>query len=229
MSRRDNVQARCVTCLMHATLCICALVPRLATRTRLTLLVHYREARKPSNTGQLAARCLDRSAVEIIGQPGHLLEAPLVDDEVPLLMFPDEDAVPIEQYARCAKPIALFVPDGNWRQASKVRRRGPGFGAIQCVTLPDTGPSEYRLRAEPRTGGLATLEAIARALRILEGDAGPAIEDAMLAVFRIMVERTLWFRGKLRDGEVTGGIPAAAIAADPRGAVTRQTLHARGL
>ena len=225
MSRRDHADARCATCRMHATLCICALVPRLRTRTRLTLLVHYREARKPSNTGQLAARCLDRSSIEIFGQPGRLIEPPVVHDEVPLLMFPDDDALPISRYAASDRPIALFVPDGNWTQARKVRRRGPGFAEIPCVTLPDTGPTEYRLRAEPRTGGLATLEAIARALRILEGDAGPEIEAAMLAVFRVMVERTLWFRGKLRDHEVTGGIPPAALAEDPRGAVTRQGVR----
>lgn len=212
MSRLDDAEARCVTCQMHATLCICALVPRLRTRTRLTLLVHYREARKPTNTGQLAARCLERSSVELVGQLHRLIETPVVHDEVPLLMFPADDAVPIERYAASERPIALFVPDGNWRQASKMRRRGPGLGAMQCVTLPDTGPTEYRLRSEPRVGGLATLEAIARALRILEGESGRAIESAMLAVFRAMVQRTLWFRGQLPEGDVAGGIPAAAFA-----------------
>lgn len=94
------------------------------------------------------------------------------------------------------------------------------------MTLPPLGPSEYRLRAEPQVGGLATLEAIARALRILEGAAGEAISAAMLDVFRTMVDRTLWFRGKLRDHEVTGGIPHAARLDDPRGAVTRAALRA---
>lgn len=226
MSRRDHVEARCAVCRLHATLCICALVPRLQTRTRLMLLIHYREARKPSNTGQLAARCLERSSVEIIGKRGQPLGAPVVrDGEVPLLMFPDDDAVPIERYANSEQPIALFVPDGNWRQASKVRRRDAGFGAMQCVTLPAARATEYRLRAEPRIGGLATLEAIAHALGIVEGVAGPAIEGAMLSVFRVMVERTLWFRGKLRTHDVTGGIPPAALANDPRGAVTRRQLH----
>jgi DTW domain-containing protein YfiP len=228
MSRRDHVFARCADCRLHATLCICALVPRLRTRTRLVVLVHYREARKPSNTGQLAARCVERSSVEIFGKRGQVLAPPVIgDDEAPLLLFPDDDAVPIAQHAASDKPVALLVPDGNWRQASKVRRRVPGFAAIPCVTLPEAGPTEYRLRAEPRDGGLATLEAVARALGILEGDAGPRTEHAMLAVFRVMVERTLWFRGRLRDHEVTGGIPAAALANDPRGAVTRRSLFAR--
>jgi DTW domain-containing protein YfiP len=213
---------------MHMTLCICALVPRLGTRTRLVLLVHFREARKPSNTGQLAARCLERSSVHVYGKPGQVLEAPVVgDEEVPLLMFPADGARPISQHAASTQPIALIVPDGNWNQARKAARRVSGSGAIPCVTLPEAAPTAYRLRAEPREGGLATLEAIARALGILEGDAGPQIERAMLAVFRVMVERTLWFRGKLRDHEVTGGIPEAARAQDPRGAMTRHSLVAR--
>ncbi len=213
---------------MHLTLCICALVPRLRTRTRLVLLIHFREARKPTNTGQLAARCLERSSVNVYGKPDQPLELPpLGDDEVPLLMFPEEGAPPISQHAASEQPIALIVPDGNWHQARKAARRVSGSGAIRCVTLPAAGPTEYRLRAEPREGGLATLEAIARAIGILEGDAGPQIERAMLAVFRVMVERTLWFRGKLRNHEVTGGIPEAALARDPRGAMTKQSRFAR--
>ena len=46
VSRRNNLE-RCSTCSMHETLCICALVPSLETRTRLELIVHYREERKP--------------------------------------------------------------------------------------------------------------------------------------------------------------------------------------
>lgn len=219
MSRRDRAAARCLFCQMHATLCICDLVPRLATRTRLTLLIHYREARKPTNTGLLAARCLAGSEVRIVGardaQPElRPLHGP---KEKVLLLYPGDDAVPIGQYVGSPVPLVLVVPDGNWRQAGKMRRRIAGLADAACVTLPDMGATSYHLRAEPRAGGLATLEAIARALRILEGDRGPAIEAALLAVFRVMVDRTLWLRGALPDSDVTGGIPAAAAERDPRG------------
>jgi len=217
MSRRNNLD-RCAGCRLHATLCICALVPQLRTRTRLALLVHYREARKPTNTGQLAARCLAGSTVEVVGvrdQPPPRLV--VHGDELPVLLYPSDDAVPIARFAAHDRPIVLVVPDGNWRQAAKMRRRIAGLAEVPCVTLPATAPTAYRLRAEPQAEGLATFEAIARALAILEGDAGPALEAAMTAVFRVMVERTLWLRGLLTDGEVTGGIPAAALANDPRG------------
>jgi DTW domain-containing protein len=120
--------------------------------------------------------------------------------------------VPIGQYAGSDRPIVLVVPDGNWRQAGKMRRRVPGLAELPRVSLPAMPPTAYRLRAELREGGLATLEAIAGALAILEGERGPAIEAALLAVFRVMVDRTLWSRGALRDSEVTGGVPAAALA-----------------
>ena len=53
---------------MHRSLCICALLPRLATRTRVVLVVHQLEANKPTNTGLLAARCLANSTVVYRGR-----------------------------------------------------------------------------------------------------------------------------------------------------------------
>lgn len=185
------------------------------------------EARKPSNTGLLAARCLEHSTVAVRRKGSGPMRAQIVhDDELPLVLFPAPDAAPITEYAGSSRRIALFVPDGSWPQARTRAHQGP-LRQYTRVTLPDLGPSEYRLREEPQVGGLATLEAIARALRILEGDAGEAISSAMLDVFRTMVERTLWFRGKLAAHEVTGGIPYAALSDDPRGAATRETASRR--
>jgi DTW domain-containing protein len=210
----------CSTCRLHLTLCICAHVPRLVARTRLVLVLSSSEARKPSNTGQLAARCLAGSTIQIVRRRRGPIQAPAVlPGELPLVLFPAAEAVPITQYACAHQPIALIVPDASWHHARSLQRGLLGRHA--CVTLPALGPSEYRLRSEPQVGGLATIEAIARALRILEGDAGEAMSSAMLDVFRVMVERMLWFRGKLHASEVTGGVPAAALADDPRGAATR--------
>lgn len=191
------------------------------------LVVAAGEARKPSNTGLLAARCLVTSTVQIRRKGTGPMKAPVIrDDELPLVLFPAPDAQPITDYASSSKPIALIVPDGSWPQARAFQRHGP-LRRHACVTLPALGPSEYRLRSEPQAGGLATIEAIARALRILEGAEGDAISTAMLDVFRTMVERTLWFRGKLRTDEVTGGIPHTALTDDPRGSATRLAVAAR--
>jgi DTW domain-containing protein YfiP len=199
---------RCQGCRMQRALCICALVPRLATRTHLVLVLHQLEVGKPTNTGRLAVDCLPNSRIVIRGAGNAAVTWP--DDATPVLLFPHEDAEPIERWRGSDRPVALVVPDGTWSQAIRVRRRVPGLAGVPAARLPDGMVSRYRLRHDPRPGHVSTLEAIAAALRVLETDGGDDLERRLLEIERIMVERTLWSAGKLRAPEVTGGIPEAA-------------------
>ncbi len=199
---------------MHESLCLCALIPRIVTRTRLTLVIHRLEARKPTNSGRLAVDCLVNSETRIRGHEGEPTEPFVWDGSVlPLLLFPAEDAVPLTQFADSPLPVSLVVPDGTWRQAFKVRARVPGLMGIPCVTLPTGVPTRYRLRTETHEQGLGTMEAIARAMGILEGI---HVQDALEQVFVAMVERTLWLRGELDTSLVTTGIPDIALKCDRR-------------
>ena len=72
-------------------------------------------------------------------------------------------------------------------------RRLPGLDDLERVTLPQGPPTRYRLRTETREGGLATFEAISRALGILETT---AVQEQLESVFDLMVERTLQTRGQ---------------------------------
>jgi DTW domain-containing protein YfiP len=212
LSRRDNRANRCNGCLMHLGLCICGLVPRIETRTRLLLVIHHTELRKPTNTGHLAAACLTNSEVHVRGRERGETTTLEWGEQTPLLLFPHEQET--ETLTRIEGPVALIVPDGNWRQASKVRARVPKLKGVRCVSLPPGPPSLYRLRSEPHPSGLATMEAIARALGILDG---PEVQRQLERVFRTMVERTLWVRGAIPADAVTGGIPAGASRHVPRG------------
>jgi DTW domain-containing protein YfiP len=83
---------------------------------------------------------------------------------------------------------------------------------MPCVSLPQSDSSAGRMRTPPEPGHMATLEAVALALGILEGS---AIADALMRVYRIMTERTLWTNGRITAAEVTGGIPAGVRSHDP--------------
>ncbi len=214
MSRRDNVAARCPRCRLHLSICVCALIPTLTTRTRLLLLIHRDEERKPTNTGRLAHLCLPNS--EIVRRGDRGAPEPKLSwepDSQPLLVFPHDDATPLATWASGGAKVTLIVPDGTWRQAFKARKRVPGLRDVPCVSLPEGAPTLYRLRSERHEGGLATMEAIARALGVLEG---APIERALVALFRTMIERTLWVRGQLAAEDVTGGIPEGALRHNPR-------------
>jgi DTW domain-containing protein len=213
MSRRANAGLRCPRCRLHGSLCVCPLIPRLATRTRLVLVIHRYEDRKPTNTGRIAAECLAGSRVLVRGRearPADRLD--VTPGTRPLLLFPYEGARDLRELAASPEPVTLIVPDGTWRQASKVRQRVRGLEDVPCVTLPPGPPSRYRLRLESHADGLATIEAIARAFGILEGS---HVEEALLGVFDAMVERTLWARGEIDSSATALGLPRGAERHDP--------------
>src|SRR3954471_8000776 len=97
LTRRAKPHLRCPDCRMHRSLCICALLPRIATRTRVVLVLHQLEARKPTNTGALAARSRENSRVVYRGRaPGGAAADPLGDqlssEMDPLLLYPHASA-----------------------------------------------------------------------------------------------------------------------------------------
>jgi DTW domain-containing protein YfiP len=204
---------------MHRSLCICALLPQIATRTRVLLVLHQLETRKTTNTGVVAARCLTNSAVVYRGRApagveAETLEATLAREVTPVLLFPHASATPLADWPRADGPTVLVVPDGTWAQAARARRREAALARLPCVSLPDATAGVSRLRAASRPGRLATLEAVAIALGLLEG---PEVAEALMRVYRIMTERTLWTNGRLAADEVTGGIPAGVRSHDPLG------------
>jgi DTW domain-containing protein YfiP len=209
----SSTKPRCGRCRLHAELCVCALIPRLETRTRVVLLMHAQEEQKPSNTGRLAHLCLPNSEIRLRGTPDRApLELGGLEDhehETWMLYLSDRSEPLTPAVAAAArKPVRLLVLDGNWSQASrlgaKLARDLPG---VRHVRLTAGKPSEYRLRTEHHPDGLATFEAIARALGVLESE---HVQSEMERVFRTMTDRVLWTRGRLKSGEVTGGLPVGA-------------------
>jgi DTW domain-containing protein len=134
-------------------------------------------------------------------------------------LYPSPEALPLDQLVpelrADGRAITLVVPDGNWRQASKVRQRVPWLHGLRCAVLPSAMPSQYRLRTEAHSHGLATLEAIARAFGILEGS---EVQVALERVFAAMVERTLWARGSIAREAVVSGVPEGTFRHRPRDA-----------
>jgi len=189
----------CAECRLPTELCLCAELRPLATRTRLWLVVHVYEAQKTSNTGLLAAKLLPGTKVLLRGvkDEGAATAIPPPPPHAAWL-FPSEGALPLGAWKATLPADAtptLIVPDGTWRQAARAWRRTPGLGELPCVTLPPGEPGRYRLRRASTSTRLATLEAIARALAVLEED--PAIETELLRVFDAFVGRMLRHRGKL--------------------------------
>jgi DTW domain-containing protein YfiP len=84
----------------------------------------------------------------------------------------------------------------------------PGLENVPRLRIPPGPPSEYRVRIAPKPEYVCTIEAIARALRVVEGE---EVHDRLMEYFRIAIDRLLWARGLLKTEAVRGGVPPEAI------------------
>lgn len=181
---------------MHQHLCICPAIPRYPLATRLVLVMHFQELKKPTATGPLALQALPNSELRIHGHRDRPLD--FSDLHVPerrtLLLYPGDEVPALSRsfLEQDNRPVTLVVPDGNWRQAAKMGKRLPGLGHAEMVRLPEGPPTGWGIRRENHPEGLATFEAIARAIGIIES---PVAQSGMEALFRLMVQTTLQTRG----------------------------------
>ena len=179
------LRPQCPRCLRPAAHCLCALIPSLDSRTRILLLQHPSEVNHALNTARLAALGLNNAQLvvgEVFDDLAMLLSPPGYQAR---LLFPADDAEPLQTYTPSDQPLLLVVPDGTWRKARKLLHLNPLLAALPRVALAGERVSRYRLRKAPGPGALSTVEAIVQALQVLEA---PASFDALLKPFDALIE-----------------------------------------
>lgn len=177
---------RCPRCLGAPRFCICDALSIVTARTNVTLLQHVLEPSKVSNTGRFVPLTLSNADVRVFGAK----DTPLVTDDLEqpgtALLFPDDGAPPLGP----ADVRRLVVIDASWSQAKRMVQRVPVLRHLPRLSLAVTAP-EKSLRDAP-AGGLATIQAVARALAWLgDDDAAAALDRAHAA----LLQRTLAARG----------------------------------
>lgn len=176
---------RCSRCLRPSSHCLCALIPRLPSRSRVLILQHPSEVEHALNTARLAALGLCNAQLEVgevFDQLAHWLALPGYQ---PRLLFPGEQAQVIKPSTAQELPWLLVVPDGTWRKARKLLHLNPLLASLPRVTLAPGAVSRYRLRKAPAPGALSTVEAVVQALEVLEA---PQSFAPLLRPFEQLIE-----------------------------------------
>jgi DTW domain-containing protein YfiP len=105
------------------------------------------------------------------------------------LIAVDRSGEPLDdQRGALAGLRGLVALDGNWAQAKALWWRNPWLTRLRRLVVVPDGRSLYgNLRREARPDALSTLEAVALALSVLEGDA--TVRERLLTPFRELVRR----------------------------------------
>lgn len=184
-------RAICDGCGRPPSVCWCAHAVSLRSRTRVVILQHPREERVAIGTVAIAARCLpDAVVARDVAFPPDALRALLYGDPArpPVLLFPSDDARDLR-----ADPfphdVSLVVLDGTWTLAGKLLKLNPLLRDLPRVRFTPAQPSNYRIRREPAAHCVATIEALAEALGVLENE--PTRYQQLLAPFDAMVDHQI--------------------------------------
>ncbi len=208
-SHRDG----CTRCHKPRVTCICDRVPRIATRTRITVLQHPRERFHPLGTTRFVELGLQNSRVEVC----FGMHAPRSSRELAertAVLYPFGDATDLSTLHPAQRPEHLIVLDGTWSHAHVMRRELAWLHELPHVALSPESPGRYRIRREPRPECLSTIEAVVAALRVLEPETQGL--DDMLAAFDAMIDQQIALMQERRSGGRRRGRPARPRRAIPR-------------
>ena len=178
----------CARCRRPQSVCYCAALPSLETRTRVVVLQHPRERDVAIGTAHMATLCLPRAELHVglRWDESPALARVLEDPERPaVLLYPGDDATDVLTEPP-AGPVTLVVVDGTWSQAKTVVKGSALLRALPRFSFTPPAPSEYRIRREPKATYVSTIEALMHVLGALEGD--PERFRALLNPFRAMVD-----------------------------------------
>jgi hypothetical protein len=232
-SKADNGTAAteaipdCPRCHKAMPLCVCEGIAPIATRISLLILQHPQEQDRALGTARLTAMHFANAVLKIglswpslskaLGRPVadpsrwavlYLGSAKLADLDAKSEIVTINRKGEIEDNQRAIlKGIeGIVLLDGTWSQAKALWWRNAWMLKCQRVILGPRRPSRYgKLRREPRSDGLSTLEAAAMLLSSLEKR--PDIAETLHASFERMLAK---FR------EVQSAQPALAPKPRPR-------------
>ncbi len=186
----SDLPGRCRRCWVRDGYCICAEIPTVSTKTGVLVIRHERESFKSTGTARVAHLALPNSHILDSGEESSLTNDQLAGQlQGASVLFPSAEPAPWPAAGEIGK---LIVLDGTWRQTRRMFAKLPALHGLPRLTLPPKEAPVLRLRASTFSEGRSTLEAIADALGMLEGE---AVATPLHQLHALYVERVFRARG----------------------------------
>lgn len=200
--------AECPRCLKPRSLCVCEGIAPIDNKVSLLILQHPQEQDRELGTARLTALHFKDALLKIgLSWPSltKILGRPTDPQRWAILylgsvkakaVLPERDIVVVNksgnavdhQDSALREIEGIILLDGTWSQAKALWWRNGWMLKCKRVVLGPKRPSRYgRLRREPRSDGLSTIEAAAMLLARLERK--PEIETALHASFERLLAR----------------------------------------
>lgn len=204
---------RCPSCLMADFACFCHLRTAQDSPILFTLLYHYTEIHKPTNSGRLIADLFPEHTQAYIWsrtEPEQaLLERINHSNQRSIILYPEtEKRLILETHTNMLPdtgaintelPLHVIVLDATWRLASKMLHQSRWLDAIPTFAISDDTQRSFKVRHAKHENQFATAEVVA----MLLAQAGYAEQSHALAnYYQIFNEHSLISRRRGNSAEI---------------------------
>ena len=178
MSRRY-----CQQCSKPETACLCQFLSRQTNTIAVIILRHPDEVSKALGTAKLASLGLSKSKVvtslaiaetEVISYLAEfscseplLIYPQALNDDCPHYVY-DFEKERFTSSSLNKQYDSIILLDGTWRNTRELLHRNEWLKNTATLNLMNVGESRYRIRQAKQEGALATIEAVACALSLLD-------------------------------------------------------------
>lgn len=158
----------CYACRRAKKHCLCGAVRPFATRMRIAILMHPKEAREQKmGTGRLSHMCLENSDLFVSydftrdERVNALLRDPAY---APFVLYPGPGAASFGELGPDRLPAGktplVFVIDGTWHNAKSLLFRSRNLGALPRLSFSGSYLSRFSIKRQPMAHCVSTIEAI---------------------------------------------------------------------
>ena len=183
---------RCSECGFRKEWCICNSIKKMDNKTRVLLITHAQDERKPSNTGKIIRASVQNYCLVRYGTKEERIDYEWIKNQNPVILFPNENAVILSKtYCESLYSPTLVILDGTWSQAAKLANKLIKITS-NFVTLPQGSYNKYLLRDSGTENKLCSAQALIEALNIL-GEDTVNIQNAI----DLFITKNLQIRGQI--------------------------------
>lgn len=196
----------CSVCGFSLRTCYCKSVKPFDSKVVFAILIHRLEIERKIATGTMSHLVLknsfllpgcDYSEDETVNQ--------LVNDpkNYCVVLYPGNESLNLSRLSSDdkkalvpeGKQLVVFVVDGTWASARHTMRLSQNLKNLPRISFDNDARSNFRIRKQPKSECLATVEAIHKTIELLGESQGFGLEsrahDNLLEVFDYMVENQI--------------------------------------
>lgn len=205
---------KCYKCYRPLSSCMCKYIDAFDTNTKFIILMHPKEFKKvKNNTGHFTHQSLINSELFVgIDFSQHKKINEIISTHDSYILFPSPHAINlsctnlISQKSLNGKKIAIFLIDSTWACTKKIFNVSENLKKLQHLSFDTSRTSEYKIKQQPHSNYLSTIESTLVVLELLNAWEVEKIEEESLNGFLEPFYKMVEYQQKLIENPISHAV-----------------------